>query len=63
MSSAIDRIRELLQGRAIPVAVVALMLSSAVLWALFTVNYDECGDDDECIRIAYEVKDLSLIHI
>ena len=53
MSSAIDRVREALQGRSIPVAVVGLLLSSAVLWALFTVDYDECGDDE----------DLSLIHI
>ena len=60
MSSAIDRVREALQGRSIPVAVVGLLLSSAVLWALFTVDYDECGDDEDCIRIAYEVKDTYL---
>ncbi|MDP6913259.1 MAG: PhnD/SsuA/transferrin family substrate-binding protein, partial [Candidatus Thalassarchaeaceae archaeon] len=60
MSSAIDRIREALQGRSIPIVVVGLLLSSAVLWALFTVDYDECGDDEDCIRIAYEVKDTYL---
>ena len=60
MSSAIDRVREALQGRSIPVVVVGLLLSSAVLWALFTVDYDECGDDEDCIRIAYEVKDTYL---
>jgi len=43
MSSAIDRIREALKGRSIPMVVVGLLLSSAVLWALFTVDYDECG--------------------
>ena len=60
MGSTIDMIRDQLEGRAIPVAVVGLMLSSAVLWALFTVDYDECDGDEDCIRIAYEVKDTYL---
>ncbi len=60
MGSTIDMIRDQLEGRSIPIAIVGLMLSSAVLWALFTVDYDECGDDEDCIRIAYEVKDTYL---
>ena len=62
MRQAADRIREVLQGseRSFAIGIVALILSSAVLWALFTVDYDECGDDEGCIRIAYEVKDTYL---
>ena len=60
MSSAINMIRDQFEGRAIPVAVVGLVISAAVLWALFTVNYDECDGDENCIRIAYEVKDTYL---
>ena len=26
------------------IAIAGIILSAAVLWALFTVNYDECGD-------------------
>ncbi len=53
MGSTIDMIRDQLEGRAIPVAVVGLMLSSAVLWALFTVDYDECDGDEDCICLLY----------
>ena len=60
MSSTVGRIREAFQGRVIPITVVGLMLSTAVLWALFTVNSDDCGDEEDCIRIAYEVKDTYL---
>ena len=60
MDSVMDRIREASKGRTIPIFVVMIIISSAVLWSLFTVNYDECGDDEDCIRIAYEVKDTYL---
>ena len=56
----IDKVRELSQGKTVPIALAGLILSAAGLWALFTVSYDECGDDDDCVRIAYEVKDTYL---
>jgi hypothetical protein len=60
MSTIANRIRDASQGRTVPIAIAGIILSGAVLWALFTVNYDECGDDEDCIRIAYEVKDTYL---
>tara|TARA_Y100001936_G_scaffold65013_1_gene63796 strand:- start:445 stop:1521 length:1077 start_codon:yes stop_codon:yes gene_type:complete len=60
MTSMIDKVRELSQGKTVPIALAGIILSAAVLWALFTVSYDECGDDDDCVRIAYEVKDTYL---
>ena len=60
MTSMIDKVRELSQGKTVPIALAGIILSAAVLWALFTVNYDECGGDDDCVRIAYEVKDTYL---
>ena len=56
-----DRISEMFQGRAVPLGIVGLLISAAVLWALFTVNYDECDGDEDCIRVAYEVKDTYLV--
>ena len=60
MSTIANRIRDASQGRTVPIAIAGIILSAAVLWALFTVNYDECGDDEDCVRIAYEVKDTYL---
>ena len=60
MSTIANRIRDASHGRTVPIAIAGIILSAAVLWALFTVNYDECGDDEDCVRIAYEVKDTYL---
>ena len=41
MSTIANRIRDASQGRTVPIAIAGIILSAAVLWALFTVNYDE----------------------
>jgi len=43
------------------IALVGMIVSAAVLWSLLTVEYDKCNEDEECITIAYTVKDTYLI--
>ena len=40
MSTIANSIRDASQGRTVPIAIAGIILSAAVLWALFTVNYD-----------------------
>ncbi len=39
------------------IGLAGLIVSAAVLWTLLTVEYDTCDDNEECITIAYTVKD------
>ncbi len=40
---------------------VGLILSASVLYLTFNVNYDDCDDEDNCLIVAFEVKDTYLI--
>ncbi|MBL11772.1 MAG: hypothetical protein CMB46_03060 [Euryarchaeota archaeon] len=38
-----------------------IVVSAAVLYLIFDVNYDQCEDDENCITIAFQVQDTYLI--
>ena len=40
-----------------------IIVSATVLYLIFDVNYESCEDEENCLTIAFEVQDLSLIHI
>jgi ABC-type phosphate/phosphonate transport system substrate-binding protein len=43
------------------IIITGLIISASVLYLTFNVNYDECEDKNNCLIVAFEVKDTYLI--
>tara|TARA_B100000700_G_scaffold319818_1_gene415794 strand:- start:1 stop:1050 length:1050 start_codon:yes stop_codon:yes gene_type:complete len=57
-----NRVREFLSAKENWTYIAAgMVIIASTLYFIFDVNYDRCDDDENCLVVAYEVKDTYLI--